>query len=284
MTNQESSPEETNISPENEENKLQSPIYLLELEQQISLRKEGEKVIVTLPTLTPEQEDHKSPSWEKLLEDFKTRLQAREKRWDLETKVDLLTQDRLLDTRQLQTLAHLLREFNLDLSLVITSRRQTAVAAASAGYSVQQNTIDSSPLNLTPSPTQQLAEPLYLKTTIRSGVEIRHLGSVIILGDVNPGGSIIAGGDVFVWGTLRGIAHGGATGNRECLIMALKMEPTQLRIADLVARAPEPPSVDFYAEVAYISKQGIKISSALNFGKTNFFSEKIRSWIDVQSS
>lgn len=257
-----------------------SNLNLLDLEQQINLKQNGEKVIITLPTLNSKEKKYLSPSWERILEDFKTRLQGMEKPWHSGTKVDLIAQDRLLDTRGLQSLADLLAEAQLELSLVITSRRQTAVAAASAGYSVQQNTVNPSPLNLTSFQAQQLADPLYLKTTLRSGVEIRHLGSVIILGDVNPGGSIVAGGDVLVWGTLRGIAHAGATGNRQSLIMALRMEATQLRIADLVARVPEPPPQDFSAEVAYISQQGIRISAAVNFSKNYSFSEKISGWID----
>jgi septum site-determining protein MinC len=114
-----------------------------------------------------------------------------------------------------------------------------------------------------------MAEPLYLQLTVRSGVEIRHPGTIVILGDLNPGGAVIAEGDIFVWGRLRGVAHAGAGGNRECRIMALQMEPTQLRIADAVARAPESPPAQFYPEVAYVTPQGIRIARAADFSKTN---------------
>ncbi|PLZ37043.1 septation ring formation regulator EzrA, partial [Fischerella thermalis WC542] len=97
-----------------------------------------------------------------------------------------------------------------------------------------------------------------------------HPGSVIILGDVNPGGIVVADGDILVWGRLRGVAHAGARGNRECLIMALQMEPTQLRIADAVARAPEKLPMQFYPEVAYVTHQGIRIGRASDFSKTQF--------------
>jgi septum site-determining protein MinC len=50
--------------------------------------------------------------------------------------------------------------------------------------------------------------------------------------------------------------------------MALKMEPTQLRIADAVARAPETPPIEFYPEVAYVTPQGIRIARAADFAKT----------------
>lgn len=74
---------------------------------------------------------------------------------------------------------------------------------------------------------------------IRSGQVIRYEGNVVILGDVNPGAQIIAAGDVVVMGTLRGVAHAGATGSRRAVVAALRLCPTQLRIADLIRRAPE---------------------------------------------
>ena len=111
------------------------------------------------------------------------------------------------------------------------------------------------------------AEPLYMEMTIRSGVEIRHPGTVVILGDVNPGGIVVASGDILVWGRLRGVAHAGANGNSECLIMALQMEPTQLRIADAVARAPEKAPTQFHAEVAYVTSGGIRIAKAADFSR-----------------
>jgi septum site-determining protein MinC len=60
-----------------------------------------------------------------------------------------------------------------------------------------------------------MAEPLYLQLTVRSGVEIRHPGTIVILGDFKSGRAVIAEGDIFVWGRLRGVAHAGARGNRE---------------------------------------------------------------------
>lgn len=146
--------------------------------------------------------------------------------------------DRLLDVRQLQSLAETLAEFQLVLKRVITSRRQTAIAAVTAGYSVDQDSSVESLVQSPPSPGRPLADPIYLQTTVRSGVDIQHPGTIVILGDTNPGSALIAEGDIIVWGRLRGMAHAGASGNRDRRIMALQMQPTQLRIADLVARPP----------------------------------------------
>lgn len=74
---------------------------------------------------------------------------------------------------------------------------------------------------------------------LRSGQVIRYRGNVVILGDVNPGAQVVATGDVIVLGALRGVAHAGADGHRGAVVAALRLCPTQLRIADLVRRAPE---------------------------------------------
>jgi septum site-determining protein MinC len=75
--------------------------------------------------------------------------------------------------------------------------------------------------------------------TLRSGQQLRHSGSIALLGDVNPGAEIVAGGDIIVWGRLRGTVHAGAMGNENAQVCALNMQPTQLRIARHIARSPE---------------------------------------------
>ena len=75
-------------------------------------------------------------------------------------------------------------------------------------------------------------------TTLRSGQKIETEHSVVILGDINSGAEVIAGGDIFVLGALRGVAHAGAfdeTGGGR-VIMALDLQPTQLRIGTVISR------------------------------------------------
>ena len=59
-----------------------------------------------------------------------------------------------------------------------------------------------------------------------------------MLGDVNPR-EIVASGNVIVLGTLRGMVHAGSQGDREAFIYALNLRPTQIRIAEAIARMPE---------------------------------------------
>ncbi len=75
--------------------------------------------------------------------------------------------------------------------------------------------------------------------SLRSGQVLRKTESIVIIGDVNPGAQVISGGDVMVWGRLRGVAHAGADGNRRAVVTAIDFVPTQLRIAHLTAVAPE---------------------------------------------
>lgn len=79
---------------------------------------------------------------------------------------------------------------------------------------------------------------LWVNKTLRSGTRIEFAGHVVVFGDVNPGAEIIAGGSVIVWGRLRGFVHAGAQGNREAVVCALDLSPTQLRVADEIAVAP----------------------------------------------
>ncbi len=80
---------------------------------------------------------------------------------------------------------------------------------------------------------------LVARRTLRSGQQLRHPGSITVIGDVNPGAEIVAGGDIVVWGKLRGTVHAGAMGNETAVVCALDLAPTQLRIAQYIARSPE---------------------------------------------
>jgi septum site-determining protein MinC len=232
------------------------------MDEHIRLKGENDYILITLPATA---EAGGATSWPELFQQLKHRLEAGERFWQDRTVVRLLARDRLLDVRQLQELSEALLEAQLDLRWVLTSRRQTAMAAITAGYSVEQLS-EAEHLVQTPQPAgQPLEQPLYLQTTLRSGVEIRHAGTIVLLGDANPGSSLVAEGDILVWGRLRGTAHAGSAGDTNCRIMALQMRPTQLRIADRVARAPDNGPTDYLPEVAYIGNNAIRIAQAQDF-------------------
>ena len=88
-------------------------------------------------------------------------------------------------------------------------------------------------------PLGPLADDLVVRRTLRSGQRLRHPGDIAIIGDVNPGAEVIAGGDIVVWGRVRGILHAGALGDESAVICALDLSPMQLRIAGHIALSPE---------------------------------------------
>lgn len=83
------------------------------------------------------------------------------------------------------------------------------------------------------------ADTIMVKRTLRAGQCVSFDGNVVIMGDVNPGAEIEATCDIVVWGALRGIAHAGSNGNTEAKVVALKLIASQLRIANMITRAPD---------------------------------------------
>ena len=71
------------------------------------------------------------------------------------------------------------------------------------------------------------------------GQEVKANCSVLICGNVNPGAQVIAGGSIDIRGTCRGFVHAGAFGDKTACVVADRLMPVQIRIADLVARAPD---------------------------------------------
>lgn len=83
----------------------------------------------------------------------------------------------------------------------------------------------------------------FYKGTLRSGQSINFFGNVVIVGDVNAGAEIIAGGNVLVLGILRGMVHAGVPNNNDAFVFALNFQPTQLRIGEIIARSPDNESI-----------------------------------------
>ena len=101
---------------------------------------------------------------------------------------------------------------------------------------------------------------LFLKQNLRSGQSISHEGNIVIQGSVNPGAEVIAEGDIVIMGKFKGIAHAGAKGNVDATISAFRLEPTQLRIAHYISRAPDNPlSTPDNPEIAFIKDKHIVI-------------------------
>ncbi|MDR7870274.1 MAG: septum site-determining protein MinC [Tissierellaceae bacterium] len=79
----------------------------------------------------------------------------------------------------------------------------------------------------------------FLHGTLRSGQIIEYNGNIVVVGDVNPGAFLKATGNIIVLGTLKGVAYAGLEGDNEAIVAAYNLLPTQLRIGDIIVRAPD---------------------------------------------
>ena len=96
------------------------------------------------------------------------------------------------------------------------------------------------PVEVDIKPVEKKSSPmLVINKTIRGGQEVRTESSVLICGNVNPGAQVISGGSVDIRGTCRGIVHAGAFGDETAFVVADKLMPMQIRIANVIARSPD---------------------------------------------
>ena len=146
----------------------------------------------------------------------------------------------VLDATDLLDLRNEISNRQLELWAVLSLSPVTEQNAQSLGLAIHIGKI-SSEIEIPSIGTtlQEGGEAILIRRTLRSGYSIKNAGHVVIIGDVNPGAEIIAGGDVLVWGKLRGVVHAGAGGNEDAVVCALDLSPTQLRIAGLIALTPK---------------------------------------------
>lgn len=78
------------------------------------------------------------------------------------------------------------------------------------------------------------SEAKFHKGSLRSGQKIEFEGSLVIIGDINGGAEVVAGENIVILGTLRGLAHAGAKGNKNAIIAAGAIEAPQVRIANKI--------------------------------------------------
>lgn len=145
----------------------------------------------------------------------------------------------LLNADELQALKDELSEYDLTLWAVLSQSPSTQLAAQSLGLATRINRPDKSELDTLNTTVHEGEPSIFFSKTLRSGYRVEYEGHVVILGDVNPGAEIIAGGSIIVWGRLRGLVHAGAEGDVNAVVCALDLQPTQLRIADQIALTPQ---------------------------------------------
>lgn len=167
--------------------------------------------------------------------------------------------DRVLDRDEIRRLRDRLAQHDVTLKAILGESAETVRSARRMDLDTeltepQTDEIESSEVRDLPpvSSDEQGSAGVLIKRTLRNGRTVRHAGHVVVIGDVNPGAHIVAGGDVLIWGRLRGTIHAGAGGDEEAVVCALDMRPMQLRIASHVALAPESAGGKPRPEVAFV--------------------------------
>lgn len=79
-----------------------------------------------------------------------------------------------------------------------------------------------------------MSETKFHRGSLRSGQKLESEGSLVIIGDVNSGAEVVASDNIIILGTLRGLAHAGAKGNKQAIIAAGLIDTVQIRIANIV--------------------------------------------------
>ena len=157
-------------------------------------------------------------------------------------RVLLDTNQRTIDVLQLEELIALLSQHGMMLNSVLGERAtQDAFAQVRTALPPPESIAEEKtpPLFAAPELPIDALHAMLIHRTVRSGQRYHFNGTIIVIGDVNPGAELVADGDVIVWGKLRGVVHAGAAGNEDAFVGALVLAPTQLRIGKLIARAPD---------------------------------------------
>lgn len=132
-------------------------------------------------------------------------------------KTPILVTGKVLKNKEIDEIQNIIKE-SIDVNVSFDSPRNLGLHEITKTYSKDV----------------ALSETKYLKGAIRSGQRIEFEGSVVIIGDVNDGAEVIASDNIVVIGSLRGLAHAGAKGNKEACIAASSIESAQIRIANII--------------------------------------------------
>ncbi len=207
-----------------------------------------------------------APVMADMLEELETRLKQSAKFFkNAQASLDLGKRE--VEAADLETMREMLARYEIRLDSVVSGVNATRSAARQVGLPIRLP----SPATTRPPVASETiaagfpfdsAEALFVQRTLRSGQKIEHHSDVCLIGDVNPGAEIIAGGSVLVWGVLRGMVHAGAVEDKAngAMICAMWFAPTQIRIGELVTRGPATTNaVDFKPETALVREGRIVV-------------------------
>ena len=136
----------------------------------------------------------------------------------------------VLKVNEMVALRDHLSERNVSLWAVLSESPTTEKTAQLLGLATRISRSRPEPEHRVEVPDLTDATALFVIKTLRSGTRVESGGHLVVLGDVNPGAELVAGGSVLVWGKLRGAVEAGAKGDESAVVCALDLFPTRLQI------------------------------------------------------
>lgn len=194
--------------------------------------------------------------WDKVLEAVHDQL-GRNPQFFGGVELTVDTGDRPLGETELQALLEAMAKHGLQPHALETGSREGRTAGRAVGLPTRPTPRPVIAPSQGPANSGDADSGMLVQRTLRSGQILRHPGHITIIGDVNPGAELIAGGSIVVWGRLRGTAHAGALGDASAVVCALELTPTMLRIGEKVTRTPDGRPTG--PEVARVTEQGIEV-------------------------
>lgn len=200
-----------------------------------------------------------------ILEELKCKLQDAEDFFDCDKQLAVTFENRNLTVEELDQILTVIKdnsklniqyvlEENSELEATFFDIIQTAKDSHNRDTQDLEDDFDLSNLSLTSVTPIPLEEPdeiieeqnsvsldsayngMFYRGTLRSGQSIETPDSLVVIGDVNPGATIISGGNVVIIGSLKGTVHAGTKDKRDSFVMALSMTPMQIQIADVLIK------------------------------------------------
>lgn len=154
-----------------------------------------------------------------------------------QTQIALKIEGRKLSSDQLQNILQIIAEkTTLTIAYVIEDDKVMETSFKEALHKLQekenkraQSMVDE----------RRKGDGQFYRGTLRSGQSLESDASVVVIGDVNPGASVSAKGNVVVLGCAKGYLSAGSDGDEHAFVAALDMQPMQIRIGKHIARSAD---------------------------------------------
>lgn len=109
----------------------------------------------------------------------------------------------------------------------------------------------------------------FYRGSLSHGQILETEGSIVIVGDVAPGCSVISTKDIIVIGRLLGSAYAGGDGSDEHFVVALEMSPQKLKIGDFKYKTKEKSRWQARAkkgqpQIAFVRKNEVQMQAVTN--------------------